>query len=156
MNTSAGDGLRKVASNRKAFRDYLVLERVEAGIELRGSEVKSLREGKANLTAGFVRIVNGEAILFDIHIAPYEHGSHFNHEPTRPRRLLLRKQHIMRLFGQLSQKGCTLVPLNLYFRRGWAKVEIGLCKGRRTHDKREALRRKTAERELRRAVAGHG
>jgi SsrA-binding protein len=152
MSGTPKSGLRKIAANRKALRDYVVLDRIEAGIELRGTEVKALRGGHLNLTAGFADIQDGEAILRDVHIAPYEYGHQFNHEPCRPRRLLLHKREIHRLFGQISQKGRTLIPLSAYFVRGRAKLELGLCVGKRESDKREALRRKEADREAERAM----
>ncbi len=142
----------RIATNRKAFREFHVLERIEAGVALRGTEVKSAREGNVTLTGGFAAIEDGEVVLRDVHIAPYVKGNRFNHDPARPRRLLLHRQQIKRLVGQLSQKGFTLVPLNLYFRRGLLKVEIGVCRGKQTRDKREELRRDAANREVRRAA----
>lgn len=145
-------GNRKIATNRKAFRDYFVLDRIEAGIELRGTEVKSLRARTVNLTGGYADVENGQVLLRDVNIAPYEFGNQFNHDPTRPRRLLLHRKEIHRLLGQVSQKGHTLVPLRLYFKRGIAKVELGVCKGKLAIDKREALRRKAADRDVRREM----
>ena len=153
MTSPASSSVQKVATHRKAFHDYFVLDRIETGIELRGTEVKSLREGSVSLAGGYADVTDGQIFLHDVNIAPYGHGNRFNHDPTRPRRLLLHRREIHRLFGQVSQKGCTLIPLNLYFRRGHAKVEIGLCKGKHDVDKREDLRRKTADRETQRAVA---
>ncbi len=144
----------KAATNRKAFHDYFVVDRIEAGIELLGTEVKSVREGNVTLTGGFASISeSGKAVLHGVHIAPYECGNQFNHEPTRPRTLLLHRKEIDRLRGQVSQKGYTLVPLKMYFHKRWAKVEIGLCKGKQDEDKRESLRRKDADKEARRAIA---
>ncbi len=143
----------RVASNRKAFHDYVVLEKLEAGIELQGTEVKSVRAGNVTLTGGYARIENEQATLYDVHIAPYECGNRFNHDPRRPRRLLLNRKEIDRLTGLIQQKGCALVPLTLYFRRNrWAKVELGICKGKQDADKRETLKRKTADLEARRAM----
>ena len=143
----------KVATNRKAFHDFFVVDRIEAGIELKGTEVKSVRSSNVTLTGGFARIdESGRLILYDVHIAPYECGNRFNHEPTRPRTLLLHRREIEKLRGLVAQKGYTLIPLNLYFRKRWAKVEIGLCKGKQDEDKRESLRRKDADREARRAT----
>ena len=142
------------ATNRKAFHDFFVVDRIEAGIELQGTEVKSVRSANVTLTGGFAKIEeSGRLVLYAVHIAPYECGNQFNHEPTRPRTLLLHRKEIERLKGQIAQKGYTLVPLKLYFRKRWAKVELGLCKGKQHDDKRDTLRRKDAEREARRAVS---
>ena len=146
-------GSGRIATNRKALHDYQVLERFEAGLVLLGTEVKSVRAGNVNLTGGFARLENGQAVLCDVHIAPYECGNRFNHDPTRPRPLLMGRKEIHRLAGQLVQQGLTLVPLSLYFTKRWAKVELGLCRGRLDRDKREVLRRKTADEEARRAMA---
>lgn len=144
----------KAATNRKAFHDYFVVDRFEAGIELLGTEVKSVRAANVNLTGGYARIEeSGRVVLLDVHIAPYECGNRFNHEPTRPRTLLLHRKEIERLKGVIATKGYTMVPLKLYFRKRWAKVEIGLCKGKQDEDKRHALRRKDADKEARRAMA---
>ncbi len=142
--------------NKKAFFDYEILERYEAGIELKGSEVKSLREGKANLRDSFVRIENGEAFLFNAYIAPYSHGGLFNHEPTRKRKLLLHRSEIKRLLGKSQEKGLTIVPLRIYFNdRGKVKVEIALARGKKLYDKRETIRRREQEREARRAMKNY-
>ncbi|MEI8351502.1 MAG: SsrA-binding protein SmpB [bacterium] len=142
------------ATNRKAFHDFFVVDRIEAGIELQGTEVKSVRAANVTLTGGFAKIEeSGRMVLYAVHIAPYECGNQFNHEPTRPRTLLLHRKEIERLKGQIAQKGYTLVPLKLYFRKRWAKVELGLCKGKQDDDKRDSLRRKDADREARRAVS---
>ena len=144
----------KAATNRKAFHDYFVVDRIEAGIELLGTEVKSVRAGNVTLTGGYAKIEeSGRMVLHAVHIAPYECGNRFNHEPTRSRTLLLHRREIERLKGQIAQKGYTLVPLKLYFRKRWAKVEIGICKGKQDDDKRESLRRKDADREARRAIS---
>ena len=143
----------RVATNRKAFHEYVVLDRIEVGLELQGTEVKSVRSGNVTLTGGYARVENGQATLYDVHIAPYTCGNRFNHEPTRPRRLLLKRKEIDRLAGQVQQKGCALIPLTLYFRRNrWAKIELGVGKGKQDADKREALKRKTAEQEARRVM----
>jgi len=142
------------ATNRKALHDFFVVDRIEAGIELQGTEVKSVRAANVTLTGGFAKIEeSGRMVLYAVHIAPYECGNQFNHEPTRPRTLLLHRKEIERLKGQIAQKGYTLVPLKLYFRKRWAKVELGLCKGKQDDDKRDSLRRKDADREARRAVS---
>jgi SsrA-binding protein len=142
-----------VATNRKAYRDYTVLETLECGIELRGSEVKSIRQGRINLEDSFARSENNEVILYNTHISPYEQASYLNVEPARPRRLLLHKNQIRKLIGQVAQKGFTLVPLKVYFsERGFVKLEIALCKGKKLYDQRETLRRREADLEMRRAI----
>jgi SsrA-binding protein len=147
---------RRVAVNRRALRDYTVLQRFEAGIELVGTEVKAVRNGEANFAGSFARVENDELMLFSLNIPAYEHGNRFNHDPTRPRRLLMHKREIGRLQGQIEQKGLSLVPLRLYFKGGWVKLELGLCKGKKQADKRETLRRKTLDREAHRAMASRG
>lgn len=142
-----------IATNHKAYRDYAVLESFECGIELRGSEVKSLRDGKANLNDSFARIEGGEAILYSTHISPYSQASYLNVESVRPRKLLLHKKQISKLEGSLSQKGLTLIPLKLYFNdRGFAKVELALCKGKKFYDKREDIKRREQDLEMRRVM----
>ncbi len=143
----------KVATNRKALHEYFVLDRIEAGLELLGTEVKSVRAGHVTLTGGFAFLEGRQMVLRDVYIAPYECGNRFNHEPTRQRRLLLSRKEIDRLAGKIAQKGFTLIPLNMYFRKRWAKVEIGLCRGKQDTDKRETLKRKDADKETRRAMA---
>lgn len=145
-----------IATNRKAYRNYQVLEKFEVGIALLGTEVKSARAGNLDLSASFAVIENGQAMLRDAHIKPYEFGNQFNHEPRRPRRLLLHKKEINKLIGKLTAKGLTLIPLSCYLnRRSLVKVQLGLCRGRLVHDKRETLRRKAAEQETERAMASH-
>lgn len=142
--------------NRKARHDYLILEKFEAGIELLGTEVKSIREGMADLTAGFATIEGGEVFLRDVHVKPYEFGHQFNHDPRRPRRLLMHNHEIKKLLGSLTRKGTTLVPLALYLNnRGLIKVELALCQGRQAPDKRELLRREADARDTARAIARH-
>lgn len=143
---------RKLATNKSAFRDYFILERLEAGIELRGTEVKSVKGGHVSLQSGFASIENDEAILYDVNIPPYDFGNRFNHKPDRPRRLLLHRNEIRRFRAQIDQKGLSLIPLSLYLKKGIVKVEIAVCKGKRFADKREALKRKTADREAARAM----
>ena len=152
MTDSAHANRKILATNRKAFRDYFVDERLEAGLVLLGTEVKSLREGDVNLTGSFIRIVNGEAMLFGTNIKPYAFGNQFNHEPDRPRTLLLHRREIGRMKARQEQQGCALIPLSLYFRRGRAKLEIGICRGKQKSDKREALRKKETDREVARAM----
>ncbi len=141
-----------VATNREARHNYHILESLEAGIELKGAEVKSLREHRANLKDSFARVEGDEAFLYNMHISPYPQAGRFGPDPQRRRKLLLHKAEIKRLLGKLTQKGLTLIPLKLYFKRGIAKVELALAKGKRLYDKREAIRRREAERELRRAL----
>ncbi|HET9848705.1 MAG TPA: SsrA-binding protein SmpB [Candidatus Dormibacteraeota bacterium] len=142
----------QIATNRAAFHNYFILESVEAGIELRGTEIKSLREGGANLREGFIRIGNGEAFLTNVHISPYERGHSSNHEVKRERKLLLHKAEIIRLGITMKQKGLTLVPLRLYWKGNRVKLEIGLAKGKRLYDKREAIAEREAKRDMSRAV----
>lgn len=148
----AGEEEKAVCVNRKARHDYFIEETYEAGLVLRGSEVKSLRDGKANLKDSYARVLNGEAFLLNAHISPYPAANQFNHEPTRTRKLLLRQQEIRRLAGKVQERGLTLIPLRLYFKNGKAKVELGLARGKKLYDKREALRRKAAEREVERSL----
>lgn len=146
---------KAIATNRKAHRDYTVLETIECGIELKGSEVKSIRAGRINLDDSFGRVENNEIILYNAHISPYEQASYLNVEPTRPRRLLLHKNQIRKLIGQVAQRGFTLVPLKIYFsQRGFAKMELALCRGKKLYDRREALKRREAELEIRRVLKG--
>jgi SsrA-binding protein len=141
------------ATNRKAQRDYSILETIEAGIELKGSEVKSIRAGKINLNDSFARFEGSQIILYNTHISPYEEASYLNVEPTRPRRLLLHKNQIRKLTGRLTQRGFTLVPLKAYFNdRGFVKVELALCKGKRLYDRRETIKRRELELEMRRVM----
>jgi SsrA-binding protein len=147
-------GVKPIATNRKAYRDYHVLDKLEAGIELRGTEVKSLRQGNANLNESFANVdKSGQVFLYQCHILPYDHGNVHNHDPVRPRRLLLHSKEIKRLHGLMAIKGQTLVPLRMYFRRGRAKVELGLCKGKQTVDKREDIKKRDAKREAEREMA---
>jgi len=143
---------RQITVNRRALRDYQVLERIEAGIELRGTEVKSIRLGHISMIGAYARIEKGEAFLHGLNISPYDHGNQFNHDPERPRRLLLHKLEIRKLQAQAEQKGLALVPLSMQFRRGRVKVEIGVCRGKQSHDKRETIKRRTADREAARAM----
>ena len=138
--------------NHKARRDYFIDETNEAGIELKGTEVKSLRNSRASIDDAFARVERNQCWLYNAHIAPYEFGNRWNVDPLRPRRLLLHKKEIDRLAGQLNVKGMALVPLKIYFTKSFAKVQLGLGKGKAQYDKREALKRKTAEREIDRAL----
>jgi SsrA-binding protein len=140
-------------NNSKARRDYSILEVVEAGIVLRGAEVKSLRQGRGNINDAFARIENGEMFLYNAHIDEYAQANRFNHEPKRSRKLLLHKNEIHRLFGKATIKGHALVPLRLYFKKGFAKLELALAKGKGEIDKREDIKRKTSQREIARAIS---
>jgi len=142
-----------VITNHKVRRDYFIEETYEAGIELTGTEVKSLRNNRASIDDAFARIVRGQVFLFNAHIAPYEQGNIHNHEPKRERRLLLHKREIQKLFGKVSVKGHALIPLKMYFKSGWAKVELAVAKGKQQWDKRQALKRKADEREVAREVS---
>jgi SsrA-binding protein len=148
----AEQGEKNVCVNRRARHDYLIEETYEAGLVLTGSEVKSLRDGKANLTDSYARIQKGEAYLLKTHISPYPGANQFNHEPTRTRKLLLHKREIQRLTGKTKERGLTLIPLRLYFNNGLAKVELGLARGKKLYDKRETLKRRAARREVERSL----
>jgi len=140
-----------VTKNRKAFHDYFIQETCEAGLMLVGTEVKSLRDGKANLKDSYALIKGGEIFLLNCHISPYSHGNMQNHDPLRTRKLLLHKKEISKLWAKTSQQGLTLIPLKIYFKNGKAKVEIGLAKGKRQYEKRESIK----EREVKREIEGH-
>ncbi len=146
------DGIKIVASNKKAYHEYFVLEKFEAGIELVGTEVKSIRAGRVNLKESWCMIKNGEIFVNGMHISPYEQGNIFNKDPFRIRKLLMHKKEIDRLFGKIKQDGLTLIPTSVYFKGSKVKIEIGLCKGKNLHDKREALANKQAKRDIDRAL----
>lgn len=148
------DGERTVALNRRARHDYHLEELLEAGIQLTGSEVKSLRQGRASLQEAYAKVRGGEVWLVNLHIAPYEQAGPFNHDPLRPRKLLLHKAQIRRLVGKVKERGYTLVPVRVYFRRGLAKVELALARGKKQYDKRADIRKREAERQIARALAG--
>lgn len=154
MSGTAKEPIKVVAENRKARHDYFIEETYEAGIALVGTEVKSLRAGKANLRDSYAEVINGEVFLQNMHISPYEKGNRFNHDPKRPRKLLLHKHEIRRLIGRTMQKGYTLIPLRIYFKRGKAKVELALARGKKLYDKRESIARRDAEREIAREFRG--
>ena len=145
-------GIKTVVSNRRAHHDYHILEKFEAGIELRGTEVKSLRGGHMVLKDSYADIIDGQLFLVGAHISPYEQGTAWNHEPERTRRLLMHRREIDRLDAQVSEKGLTLVPLSVYFKEGRAKIELGLCRGKQTIDKRHSIREREVKREMDRAV----
>ncbi len=147
-------GVKYIADNRKARHDYFIHETVESGIALTGTEVKSLRQGKANLKDSFCRIVNGECLLLGMHISPYDQGNRFNHDPLRTRKLLLHKYEILKLFGKIKEKGYTLIPLNMYFKKGKVKVTIALVTGKKLYDKRQAIAEKEVKRDMERKFRG--
>lgn len=141
-----------IAENRKAFHDYHILDTWEAGMALLGTEVKSIREGRVNLRDSFARIEKGEVWLYNVNISSYSHRGYADHEPLRQRKLLMHREEIRKLIGKTTEKGMTLVPLRLYFRKGRVKVEVGLAKGKKDYDKRETIKRREVERETRAAV----
>jgi SsrA-binding protein len=144
-------GIKLVAQNKKAYHDYYIEETLEAGIALTGTEVKSLRVGKANMRDSYAAVEGGELWLIGVHISPYEQGNIFNHDPLRKRKLLVHSRELRRMYGKVKVSGYTLVPTKLYFKDGRAKVEIGLAKGKTTYDKRQTLAKKEADRDIQRA-----
>ena len=144
---------RAVAQNKKAYHDYFVIETYEAGLELFGTEVKSVRQGKVNLKDSWCNIDGGEIFANGMHISPYDHGNIFNRDPLRPKKLLMHKREILKLFGLTKQQGYAIIPLQIYFKKGRAKVQIGLCKGKKLYDKRETAAKKSAERDIERSMA---
>ncbi len=146
------ENVKVVATNRKARFEYFLLEHFEAGLALQGSEIKSIRAGQVSLAEAYVRVEDGQAWLVDAHIAPYEQANRFNHDPRRPRRLLLHKKEIRELFEAVRQKGVTIVPTRIYLKHGRAKLEIAIAKGKKLHDKRQEIARRDAEREIERAL----
>jgi len=154
MSKSAKEAVRSLAQNRRALHDYEILDRVEAGIELSGTEVKSARSGKVQLKDAYVAFDKDQAWLIGAHISAYSHGNRENHLPERPRRLLLKRRQIDRLFGRTQLKGLTVIPLAVYLKGNWIKLELGLAQGKKLYDKREAERRRTLDREMEEAVRG--
>ena len=146
------ENTKTIATNKKAFHEYFVLESFEAGISLSGTEVKSIRAGGVNLKDSWCSIDNGELIIKQMHISPYDHGNIFNKEPNRDRKLLMHKREIMRLFGTVKQQGLTLIPLSIYFKGSLVKVQVGLCKGKQLHDKRATAAKRDANRAIDRAL----
>jgi SsrA-binding protein len=144
----AKEGIKVVAQNRKARHNYFIEDSYEAGMVLKGTEVKALREGKVNLKDGYARIKNGELFLIDVHISPYAFGNRLNHDPLRPRKLLMHGGEIHRLMGKVREKGFSLIPLSIYFSHGRAKVSLALAKGKKLYDKRETLKRRAMEKEV--------
>jgi SsrA-binding protein len=145
-------GEKLIATNKKAFHDYFILEKIEAGISLLGTEVKAIREGRLNLKDSYALVRAGEVFLINCHISPYSHGNRENHEPTRARKLLLHSREIRRLIGKTQEKGLTLIPLRVYLKRGKVKFELGVAKGKKLFDKRETARRKEADKEAKAAL----
>ncbi|MBO4798237.1 MAG: SsrA-binding protein SmpB [Candidatus Methanomethylophilaceae archaeon] len=150
MSTDEKNGKKLIATNRKAFHDYYVEERLEAGIQLFGTEVKSLRQGAVNLKDSYCVIEKGELFATGIHISPYEKGNIYNRDPLRNKKLLLHKKEIRKLIGQIGEKGVAIIPLSLYFSGSYVKAELGVCRGKKLYDKREDLAKKQAEREMER------
>jgi SsrA-binding protein len=145
-------GIKPMAQNKKAFHDYFVEERLECGMELKGTEVKSMRQGRMNLKESYAVIKNGEVFVQGMHISPYEQGNIFNTDPLRPKRLLLQKSQIRHLFQEVGKMGYALVPLSVYLKDGRFKMELGLCKGKKLHDKREDIAERDVKREMQRAL----
>ena len=150
------NSLKTIVSNRQVRHDYFVEESSEAGIELAGTEVKSLRAGRANLKDSWCDIKDGEIFIKGMHISPYEQGNIFNKDPVRPRRLLMHKREILKLFGLLKQQGYTLIPISLYFKNSRVKVQVGLCKGKKLYDKRDDMAKRAAKRDMERAMKERG
>lgn len=150
MVARMGEGIKVIADNRKAFHDYFVEERLEAGIVLTGTEIKSIRNGRVNLKDSYARIENGEVWLHQMHISPYEQGNRFNHDPLRPRKLLLNRSEIVKTFSKLQLQGLTLIPLKIYLKHGLAKIELGICRGKKNYDKRQDMAERDAKREIER------
>ena len=146
------ENFQVIARNKKAYHDYFVLETYEAGIELYGTEIKSIRNGRVNLKDSFCSVDNGEMFAIGMHISPYEHGNIFNRDPMRKKKLLLHKKEIMKLFGQNQQQGLSIIPLELYIKNGRAKLQIGLCKGKKLHDKRDVAAQRVAQRTIEREL----
>jgi len=143
---------KSIAENRKAFHDYHIIETIEAGVALLGTELKAIREGNVNLRDSFARVDGGEVWIYNVHIRPYSHRGYADHEPTRKRKLLLHRQEIRKLIGRTVEKGMTLVPTRMYFKNGHVKIALGLAKGKQDHDKRETIKKREADRETRAAV----
>ncbi len=152
MNVAMDQGQRMIATNRRARFEYHIEETYEAGLALTGTEVKSLRAGRASIQDAFARVERGEVWLYHMHIPPYEAGNIFNHDPLRRRKLLVHRSEIRRLYGKAQQKGYTLVPLRLYFRRGVAKIELGVARGKKQYDKRAAIAQREADRQISKAI----
>ena len=145
-------GTKQVAYNKKAYHDYFILEKFEAGVELFGTEVKSIRQGNINLKESFCMIKDGELFARSMHISPYEKGNIFNRDPLRPKKLLMHKQEINRLYGRIKQDGLALIPLSVYFKNSLVKIEIGLARGKKLHDKRDVEAKKSSDRDIERSM----
>ncbi|MBN2089887.1 SsrA-binding protein SmpB [candidate division KSB1 bacterium] len=152
MNASNNENIKIAAQNRKARHDYHIMETWEAGLVLQGTEVKSLRNGKANLKDSYAKVENGEVFLFNCHISPYEKGTHANHDPERKRKLLLNRKEIRKLTGKVEEKGLTLIALKIYFKRGKAKIELGLARGKKLYDRRADITKRDMQREVDRTM----
>lgn len=146
------EGIKVVSDNRKAFHDYFIEDRVEAGIVLTGTEIKSIRNGKVNLKDSYARVNNGEIWVHQMHISPYEQGNRFNHDPLRPRKLLLHRSEINKLVGKIQLQGLTLIPIKMYLKKGMAKVELAVGQGKKNYDKRQSLAAKEGKRDIERAL----
>lgn len=144
----ASEGIKVISDNRKAYHDYFVEEKLEVGIILTGTEIKSIRNGRVNLKDSYARIENGEVWLHQMHISPYEQGNRFNHEPLRKRKLLLNRSEIVKLIGKVQLQGLTLVPTKIYLKKGLAKIELGICRGKKNYDKRQDIAERDAKREI--------
>lgn len=153
--SSIDENVKVIATNRKAYHDYFIEDTIEAGIELKGTEVKSVRLGHVNLKDSFAQVEKGEVFLYNMHISPYEKGNIFNVDPMRDRKLLLHKYEINKLAGYIQQKGYTLVPLKVYLKRGKIKVELAVAKGKKLYDKRESIAKRDAEREIQKKMKEH-
>lgn len=154
MSDKQSSAVRVIANNKKAWHDYFVDEKLEAGVELFGTEVKSLRQGAVNLKDSYCSFKNGEIFALGVHISPYEKGNIYNREPLRPKKLLLHKREILRLAGKSAEKGYSVIPLSLYFKKGRVKMEVGLCRGKKLYDKREDMAKAAAKRDMERAFKG--
>ena len=147
---------KNISTNRKAFHDYLIFEKFTAGIVLTGTEIKSIRKGMVNLKDSFAKIEEGEIFLYNMHVSPYEQGNRYNHEPERVRKLLLNKQEINKMLGKIKKDGYAIIPLELFLSHGFAKIELGLAKGKKLYDKREAIAKKTQDRDIARQIKRWG
>jgi SsrA-binding protein len=156
VTVKGGERVKVIAVNRRATHDYFIDERIEAGMVLTGTEIKSIREGRVNLREGYARVIGDEAWLVNVHIAPYEQGNRYNHEPLRDRKLLLHRDEIATLIGKVRQRGYTLIPMQLYLKNGRAKVELGLARGKKQFDKRESIAKREAQRDIDRALRARG
>jgi SsrA-binding protein len=152
----ASEGIKVISDNRKAYHDYFVEEKLEVGIILTGTEIKSIRNGRVNLKDSYARIENGEVWLYHMHISPYEQGNRFNHDPLRKRKLLLNRSEIIKLIGKVQLQGLTLIPTKIYLKRGMAKLELGVCRGKKNYDKRQDIAERDAKREIERHFRDQG